>query len=77
MKKWITLFAAILIFGIEKKGMLYKLATSNTTDLSIFFILFAAIVILIVVLTNWWVSVFYGKYAKQIKAILDELKEEA
>lgn len=32
-------------------------------------------ILLVIVLTNWWVNFFYGKYAKQIKSILDELKE--
>lgn len=31
--------------------------------------------IIVIGLTNWWVTYFYGKYADQIRKILDELKE--
>jgi hypothetical protein len=37
--------------------------------LSIFFTL------MIIAATNWWVNHFYGKHAKSIRKILDELKE--
>lgn len=30
--------------------------------------------LLVVLMTNWWVNHFYGKYANQIKSILDEMK---
>lgn len=70
------LLSAILIFGLDKKGFLNKLATITNTDLFIFFIFFSAIIILVALITNWWVNYYYGKYAKQIKKVLDELKEE-
>jgi hypothetical protein len=25
---------------------------------------------------EWWVQYFYGKYAKEIRKVIDELKEE-
>lgn len=31
--------------------------------------------LIIIVATNWWVNHFYGKHAKSIRKILDELKE--
>jgi hypothetical protein len=31
--------------------------------------------LLIIAATNWWVNHFYGKHAKRIRKILDELKE--
>ena len=71
------LLSAILIFGLDKKGFLNKLATITNTDLVIFFIFFSAIIIIVVIITNWWVNYYYGKYARQIKNVLDELKEEA
>jgi len=27
-------------------------------------------------MAEWWVHFFYGKYAKEIRKVLDELKEE-
>lgn len=42
----------------------------------VFFLPYAIIITLIMVLvTNWWVNRFYGKYAKRIRKILDELKD--
>jgi hypothetical protein len=42
----------------------------------VFFLTYAIIITLIMVLvTNWWVNRFYGKYAKRIRKILDELKD--
>ena len=70
------LFCTILIFGQEKQNLLNKLGTISNTNMILFFVLFSAIVILITVMTNWWVNYFYGKYVKQIKYVLDELKDE-
>lgn len=69
------LLSSILIFGLDKKGILNKLATITNTNMVLFFIFFSAIIILVAVLTNWWVNYFYGKYAKQIRNVLDEFKE--
>jgi hypothetical protein len=33
-------------------------------------------ILLIGLLTEWWVRHYYGKYAKEIKKVIDELKEE-
>ncbi|KQB41106.1 hypothetical protein [Flavobacterium aquidurense] len=33
-------------------------------------------ILLIGVFTEWWVSFYYGKYAREIKKVIDELKEE-
>lgn len=30
---------------------------------------------LVLFLVNWWINYFYGRYAKQIRKLLDELKE--
>lgn len=32
-------------------------------------------ILLIGILTEWWVSFYYGRYAKEIKKIIDQLKE--
>ncbi len=38
--------------------------------------LFVATILAIGLVTEWWVNFFYGKYAKEIKKVIDELKEE-
>ena len=69
------LLSAILIFGLNKNGMLNKLATLTNTNMFILFVYFSGLIILVTLITNWWVNYYYGKYAKQIKNVLDELKE--
>lgn len=39
-------------------------------------VIFMITMLLIGFLTEWWVSFYYGKYAKEIKKVIDELKEE-
>jgi hypothetical protein len=39
-------------------------------------VVFMITLLLIGVLTEWWVSFYYGKYAKEIKKVIDELKDE-
>lgn len=70
------LLSAILIFGIDKKGVLDKLENITNTNMFIFFIFFSALILLVAIITNWWVNYFYGKYARQIKNVLDQLKDE-
>lgn len=37
---------------------------------------FVGMILCIATVTEWWVNNFYGKYAKEIRSVLDELKEE-
>ena len=39
-------------------------------------VVFMITILLVGVLTEWWVSFYYGKYAKEIKKVINELKEE-
>jgi hypothetical protein len=48
---------------------------SNTLLISIFVVISLTILFL-GLMAEWWVHFFYGKYAKQIKKVIDELKEE-
>ena len=70
------LLSAILIFGQDTQNLLNKLETISNTNMIFFFILFSAIIIFVVIMTNWLVNRYYGKYVKQIKNVLDELKDE-
>ncbi len=38
-------------------------------------VMMIAVVPLILLTVNWWINYFYGRYAKQIRKLLDELKE--
>lgn len=38
--------------------------------------LLIATILVIGLITEWWVHHFYGKYAKEIRKVIDELKEE-
>ena len=47
----------------------------NYSVLSVFVCAFILSVFLIAFITTFWVNHYYGKYAKQIRSVLDELKE--
>ena len=38
-------------------------------------VIFVVIIASMALITEWWVNQFYGKYAKEIKKVIDELKE--
>ncbi|MFH6966189.1 hypothetical protein [Flavobacterium sp. FlaQc-28] len=44
--------------------------------LGLIMFVFVITILLIGVLTEWWVHHLYGKYAKEIRKVIDELKEE-
>lgn len=43
--------------------------------LGTFFGVFVGAMISVAFLTEWWVNHFYGKYAKEVRKVIDELKE--
>ena len=71
---------ALMIFGLYyiSQNNLAKLLIQDNINIRIIPLLIASIFVLgiIVAGTHWWVEHFYGKYARQIKQLLDELKEE-
>jgi Ca2+/Na+ antiporter len=75
----ITPFALIMLGICIRDSTFIKYYTQNNISTVTFIPLLALILFtmgLIILLTHWWVEHFYGKYAKQIKQLLDELKEE-
>ncbi|WP_306349653.1 hypothetical protein [Flavobacterium sp. '19STA2R22 D10 B1'] len=60
--------------GREKFGVLGSEMTEN--GMIIFVVLILALLGMIVAATEIWVRYYYGKYAKQIKNLLDQLKDE-
>ncbi len=61
-----------LYFQLPKTSDLFN---SNSHLVSMFSIVIFAILSMGLAL-EWWVHYFYGKYAKEIRKVLDELKEE-
>jgi hypothetical protein len=56
-----------------------KIISAGVIDYLFLFIVLGGFVISVLltgILTEYWVNYYYGKYAKQIRKVLDELKEE-
>lgn len=76
----LTPFLVLFLVGVfyfqysERAGFQLS-AISNSMWLTLFAIVAASILFMGLAL-EWWVRHFYGKYAKEIKIVLDELKEE-
>lgn len=66
------LFTLHLRIRVDHDEELFKPADWVSFPLTIGIIILAT-----VWLTNWWVEHYYGKYARQIRILLDELKESA
>ena len=50
--------------------------SSSNFPFTILILIFIVLMLLIGLMTEVWVNYYYGKYAKQIKKVIDELKEE-
>lgn len=48
----------------------------STTVLIVLFATIAFSVLAMGLISEWWVHIYYSKYVKEIKALLDEIKEE-
>ena len=68
----ILFLVGVLYFTLPNGATFFTDSTNSITlFLSVLFImLFMGIAL------EWWVHFFYGKYAKEIRTVLDELKEE-
>ena len=67
--------AGYLIFGTPGSTEILN-GNFENEKLVLKVVIFMITMLLIGVLTEWWVSFYYGKYAKEIKKVIDELKEE-
>ena len=78
-----SLIPFLLVFPIiyivsEFPSLTEKIITDgviNYSFLSVIICAFIISVLLIGLITDLWVNYYYGKYAKQIRSLLDELKE--
>jgi|SRR6218665_105285 len=48
----------------------------SNSELIMFFLIVVFVVLFMGLSLEWWVHHFYGKFAKEIKKVIDELKEE-
>lgn len=68
----ILFLVGVLYFQLPKASDLF---TSNSHLVSLFGVVIFAILSMGLSL-EWWVHYFYGKYAKELRKVLDQLKEE-
>ena len=73
---FLVVFLIVFIYDQTSKAVDFTmLEFSNTEMFSIFSVILFSILFMGLSL-EWWVQFFYGKYAKEIKKVIDELKEE-
>jgi hypothetical protein len=74
---FVIIFLGMIYVNNYKLEQFTDLLNKNEGDFFIGFLLgvFVGATVSIAFLTEWWVNYFYGKYAKEIRKVLDELKE--
>jgi hypothetical protein len=68
----ILFLVGVLYFTLPNGAILF---TDSTNSIALFVSVVFSMLFMGVAL-EWWVHFFYGKYAKEIRTVLDELKEE-
>ena len=68
----ILFLVGVLYFKLANGATLF---TDSTNSIALFVSVLFSMLFMGVAL-EWWVHFFYGKYAKEIRTVLDELKEE-
>ena len=68
----ILFLVGVLYFKLPNAATLF---TDSTNSIALFVSVLFSMLFMGVAL-EWWVHFFYGKYAKEIRTVLDELKEE-
>ncbi|WP_428230926.1 hypothetical protein [Flavobacterium sp.] len=76
----LTPFMVLFLVGFfymefSKKANFQIIDFANSQLISLFLVIIFSILLMGVFL-EWWVHFMYGKYAKEIKKVIDELKEE-
>lgn len=80
-RSWAFLLTPFLMFTVGLFSYSQALETHPPLSFSgikvvfIFAFCFASLLFMIV-LANWWLKYYYGKYVDQLKAVLDSLKED-
>ena len=65
----------LLGFALYAKPAL-KIAELSNSVLITTLIIISSAILFVGLMTEWWVQHYYGKYAKEIKKVIEELKEE-
>lgn len=70
-------FAAMIILKDNSQEITDVILNKKSGDFILggLFGMFVGVMISIGFITEWWVNYFYGKYAKEIRKVIDELKE--
>ena len=68
----ILFLVGVLYFTLPNDATLF---TDSTNSIALFVSVLFSMLFMGIAL-EWWVHFFYGKYAKEIRTVLDELKEE-
>lgn len=85
MERYKSFSFSLLPFAISFLGLYFYdqlLAGGNSLEslsdynLLLIMVFVAILTLFFMLITNWWINSFYGKYTNQIRNILDELKEE-
>ena len=75
----LTPFLALYFVGLFYYGSTGKveaqMANMSNAVLVAMFVVVTLSILFMGLAAEWWVKHFYGKYAKEIKKVLDELKE--
>ncbi|MCL9803916.1 hypothetical protein NAT51_00160 [Flavobacterium amniphilum] len=74
---FIIAFQVLIYVNLYKLDQFTDLLNEKSDDIFIGFLIgaFVGATAAIAFVTEWWVNHFYGKYAKEIRKVLDELKE--
>lgn len=70
-------FVAMIVFKDHSQEIVDVILNKKSGDFILggLFGMFVGVMISVGFMTEWWVNYFYGKYAKEIRKIIDELKE--
>ena len=71
-------FLAMSLLSMKKMDKLLYLVNGDIKDSELIVYVFAIVVFLLMtgLIIEWWVNHYYGKYAKEIRKVIDDLKEE-
>lgn len=70
----LLLYQVMVMISLPSRGAAF--ANRNVYFIIIFSVTFLVFMGIMLVFVEWWISYFYGSYLKQVKKVLDELKEE-
>ncbi|RBL88317.1 hypothetical protein [Chitinophaga flava] len=68
----------VTVYGLVDAKLARFFADRHIEDITIITVVltFVTLTLLVALATEWWIKLYYGKYLREIKAILDQLREE-